>query len=55
MFNNGRKVMTTDQVISELRIKRGSSMEMNRSAYITGLSVIMFCLHTRIKYANFAY
>lgn len=30
-------------------------MEMNRSAYITGLSVIMFCLHTRIKYANFVY
>jgi hypothetical protein len=30
-------------------------MEMNRSAYITSLFVIMFCLHTRIKYANFAY
>ena len=30
-------------------------MEMNRSAYITGLSVIKFCLHTRIKYAYFAY
>lgn len=28
---------------------------MNRSAYITGLSVIMFCLHTHIKYANFVY
>jgi hypothetical protein len=26
MFNNGRKVMTIDQVISELRIKRGSDL-----------------------------
>jgi len=30
-------------------------MEMNRSAYITGLFVIIFCLHTRIKYAHFTY